>query len=85
MPNCLPVAKRELQPAGPCAGGHLGNRNFFLGTFQPPPPAVPRNRLAAPASIQLPQPELCTQVFEQKGALDRLEPFVSSSAPLYGP
>jgi len=80
---CLPVAKREIHRLALRAAAVSGDHRFFLGT-DTAPHAVHLKEMdcgcagvfSAPAAI-----ETYAQVFEEEGALDKLEGFAS----LFGP
>ncbi|MCO5573912.1 hypothetical protein L7F22_027688 [Adiantum nelumboides] len=84
---CLPVLKREIHREAIFAAVTSGSKQFFLGTD-----SAPHERHAKEAScgcagiynapVSIP---LYTQVFEQAGALDKLEAFTSFNGPdFYG-
>jgi len=80
---CLPVANGMWHRLALRLGRHLGNPKFFSAPIQPPHPAVQGIRPVAAPALQCPPLSLesYAQVFEQKGALDRLEAFRSRVAP----
>ena len=83
---CLPVVKRERHRLALVAAATGGDARFFLGTDSAPhPQATPRRRpAAAPGSSprRWRWPGLA-QVFEEEGALDRLEGFASLHGPAF--
>jgi dihydroorotase len=82
---CLPIAKREKHRRALRRAATSGSPAFFLGTDSAPH-AVPTKETAcgcagiftAPAAI-----ELYAEVFEEEGALDRLEAFASLNGPAF--
>lgn len=82
---CLPVAKREVHRLALRAAAISGDPRFFLGT-DTAPHAVHLKEMdcgcagifSAPAAI-----ETYAQVFEDEGALDRLEGFASLFGPAF--
>jgi dihydroorotase len=82
---CLPIAKREKHRQALRRAATSGNPAFFLGTDSAPH-AIPTKETAcgcagifsAPAAL-----ELYAEVFEEEGALDRLEAFASLSGPAF--
>ncbi len=82
---CLPIAKREKHRQALRRAAASGSPAFFLGTDSAPH-AIPTKETAcgcagiftAPAAL-----ELYTQVFEEEGALDRLEAFASLNGPAF--
>ncbi|MFI4948203.1 MAG: dihydroorotase [Alphaproteobacteria bacterium] len=82
---CLPIAKREKHRQALRRAATSGSPAFFLGTDSAPH-AIPTKETAcgcagiftAPAAL-----ELYTQVFEEEGALDRLEAFASLNGPAF--
>ncbi|HJU16587.1 MAG TPA: dihydroorotase [Stellaceae bacterium] len=80
---CLPIAKRETHRRALRKAATGGNPKFFLGSDSAPHPVAAKEAacgcagiFTAPAAI-----ELYAEVFEEEGALDRLEGF----AALFGP
>ena len=80
---CLPVAKREVHRLALRAAAISGDHRFFLGTDTAPHAVHLKEAdcgcagvFSAPAAI-----ETYAQVFEEEGALDKLEGFAS----LFGP
>lgn len=84
---CLPVVKREEDRLALVEAATSGHPRFFLGTDSAPHPrrrkesgSVPGGIYTAHAAI-----ELYAEVFEQAGALERLEAFASFHGPdFYG-
>jgi dihydroorotase len=84
---CLPVAKREHHRIALRKAACSGASNFFLGTDTAPHTVRAKEAecgcagiFNAPAAL-----ECYVQVFEEEGALDRLESFCSSNgARFYG-
>ncbi|MCP9915696.1 dihydroorotase [Cyanobium sp. ATX 6F1] len=82
---CLPVAKRELHRLALRQAATSGNPKFFLGTDSAPHPRGAKESACgcagiynAPVAI-----ESYAQVFEQEGALGRLEAFASEFGPRF--
>ncbi|MGH8279219.1 MAG: dihydroorotase [Gammaproteobacteria bacterium] len=76
---CRPVLKRETDREALVAAATGGNSKFFLGTDSAPHARACKERdhacagiFSAPAAL-----ELYAEVFEQAGALDRIEAFAS--------
>jgi len=76
---CLPVLKRGRHREGLVWAATSGNPRFFLGTDSAPHPRTTKEAghgcagiFSAHAAL-----ELCAEVFDGAGALDRLEGFVS--------
>ncbi|MEE2761800.1 MAG: dihydroorotase [Pseudomonadota bacterium] len=84
---CLPVAKREFHRLALREAAVSGSPWFFLGTDSAPHPVADKESdcgcagiFTAPAAM-----ELYAQVFEEEGALDKLEGFASVfGAQFYG-
>ncbi len=84
---CLPVAKRERHRLALRRAATSGHPRFFLGTDSAPHPAFAKEGACgcagifnAPAAL-----EIYATVFEDEGALDRLEAFASDNgARFYG-
>jgi dihydroorotase len=84
---CLPVLKREQHRETLIAAATGGNKKFFLGTDSAPHPRESKESACGCAGIYSAHAalELYTQVFEEAGALDRLEGFASQyGADFYG-
>ncbi len=82
---CLPVAKREEHRLALRRAATSGSAKFFLGTDTAPHPVHDKERdcgcagiFSAPAAL-----ETYAQVFEEEGALDRLEAFASLNGPRF--
>jgi len=82
---CLPIIKRETHRRALVAAATGGNPKFFLGTDSAPHPRGAKESdcgcagvYSAPAAL-----ELYAEVFEQAGALDRLEGFASLHGPRF--
>jgi len=84
---CLPIAKRELHRQALRAAATSGDKRFFLGTDTAPHPVHEKESdcgcagiFSAPTAMQV-----YTQVFDEEGALDKLEAFASINGPdFYG-
>jgi dihydroorotase len=82
---CLPIAKREKHRLALRRAATSGSRRFFLGTDSAPH-AVPTKETACgcagifTAATAL---ELYAEVFDEVGALDRLEAFASLNGPAF--
>ena len=82
---CLPVAKREEHRLALRRAAVSGSAKFFLGTDSAPHPQHDKERdcgcagiFSAPAAL-----ETYARVFEEEGALDRLEAFASLNGPRF--
>jgi dihydroorotase len=82
---CLPVAKRELHRLALRAAATSGEAKFFLGTDSAPHAVGDKESACgcaglfnAPAAL-----ESYAKVFEEEGALDRLEAFASLNGPAF--
>lgn len=82
---CLPIAKRECHRLALRAAATSGEPWFFLGTDSAPHPTTAKESgcgcagiFTAAAAI-----ELYAQVFDEEGALDRLEAFASLNGPRF--
>jgi len=82
---CLPVAKRERHRLALRAAATSGQGPFFLGTDSAPHPDRAKLQpcgcagcFTAPNTVSI-----LAQVFEQDGALDRLEAFTSLNGPTF--
>jgi dihydroorotase len=82
---CLPVAKRELHRLALRAAATSGSPKFFLGTDSAPHERHAKESACGCAGIyNAPFAlESYAQVFEQEGALDRLEAFASLHGPAF--
>jgi dihydroorotase len=84
---CLPVLKREAHRHALVAAATGGNLKFFLGTDSAPHGRRAKESACGCAGIYTAHAalELYAEVFEQAGALDRLEAFASFHGPdFYG-
>jgi dihydroorotase len=84
---CLPVAKRERHRVAVLAAAVSGSPKFFLGTDSAPHEIARKESACGCAGIfNAPFAlESYAQVFEEQGALDRLEGFASEHGPnFYG-
>ncbi len=84
---CLPVLKRESHRQALVAAATSGNPKFFLGTDSAPHPRHDKESSCGCAGIYTAHAalELYAEVFEQAGALDKLETFASFHGPdFYG-
>ncbi|MEL7098990.1 MAG: dihydroorotase [Pseudomonadota bacterium] len=82
---CLPVAKREEHRLALRAAATSGSRRFFLGTDSAPhtdpaklQPCGCAGCFTAPNTMSI-----LAQVFEEDGALDKLEAFTSLNGPAF--
>jgi dihydroorotase len=82
---CLPVAKREKHRLALRRAATGASQKFFLGTDTAPHPASDKESacgcagiFTAPAAL-----EIYARVFEEEGALDRLEAFASANGPRF--
>ncbi len=82
---CLPVAKRELHRLALRSAATSGNPKFFLGTDSAPHPRHAKESACGCAGIYNAPVALesYAEVFEQEGALDRLEGFASLHGPAF--
>lgn len=76
---CLPVLKRETHRETLLAAATSGNKKFFLGTDSAPHAQHTKESACGCAGIYTAHTaiELYAEVFEQAGALDKLEGFAS--------
>ncbi len=84
---CLPVLKRETHRQALVAAAISGNPKFFLGTDSAPHAKMTKEAACGCAGCYTAYAalELYAEVFEQAGALDRLEAFASfHGADWYG-
>jgi dihydroorotase len=82
---CLPVAKRERHRQAVRRAATSGSASFFLGTDSAPH-AVERKEAACGCAGIFNAPyalETYAAVFEEEGALDRLQAFASENGPLF--
>jgi dihydroorotase len=80
---CLPIAKREKHRQALRRAAASGNPRFFLGTDSAPH-AVPAKEIACGCAGIFTAPcalEIYAEVFEEEGALDRLEAFAALNGP----
>jgi dihydroorotase len=82
---CLPVAKREVHRIAVRRAATSGSPKFFLGTDSAPHPAERKEAECGCAGIfNAPFAlESYAAVFEEEGALDRLEAFASENGPRF--
>jgi dihydroorotase len=82
---CLPIAKRERHRQALRQAATSGNPHFFLGTDSAPHPVPDKERDCGCAGIFSAAAALETyaQVFDEEGALDRLEAFASLNGPRF--
>ena len=82
---CLPVAKREDHRLALRRAATSGNPRFFLGTDSAPHPDRAKLQACGCAGIySAPNTLSClAHVFEEEGALDRLEGFTSLNGPAF--
>ncbi len=84
---CLPVLKRETHRKALVAAASSGNRKFFLGTDSAPHAQHTKETACGCAGCYTAHAaiELYAEVFEQAGALDKIEGFASfHGADFYG-
>ncbi len=84
---CLPVLKREQHRQALIAAATSGHPQFFLGTDSAPHLRRHKESACGCAGIYTAHAALClyAEVFEQAGALERLEQFASFNGPdFYG-
>lgn len=76
---CLPLLKRESHRLALIEAATSGNSKFFLGTDSAPHPVSGKESACGCAGIYTAHAaiELYAEVFEQAGALDKLEAFTS--------
>jgi len=76
---CLPIAKREKHRLALRRAAVSGDRQFFLGTDSAPHPVSAKETACGCAGIFTASCalEIYAEVFEEEGALDRLEAFAS--------
>ncbi len=82
---CLPVLKREAHRRALRAAAVSGDARFFLGTDSAPHPRDAKEAECCAAGVfSAPVALAClAQVFEDEGALDRLEGFASLHGPAF--
>lgn len=82
---CLPIAKRELHRIALRKAATSGSAKFFLGTDSAPHPVGDKESSCGCAGIfNAPYAlESYAAIFEEEGALDRLEAFASENGPRF--
>ncbi len=82
---CLPVLKRESHRQALVAAATSGNPRFFLGTDSAPHPKGAKESDCGCAGIysSFAGIEFYAEIFEQAGALDKLEAFASLNGPAF--
>lgn len=82
---CLPVAKREEHRLAVRAAATSGDRHFFLGTDSAPHLDPTKECACGCAGCYTATNAVSavTEVFDQDGALDRLEAFISLNGPAF--
>ena len=82
---CLPVLKRETHRAALVEVAASGDPRFFLGTDSAPHPLHAKEAACCAAGVFSAPVALAwtAQVFEEEGALDRLEIFTSLAGPAF--
>jgi dihydroorotase len=82
---CLPIAKREKHRRALRRAATSGNPQFFLGTDSAPHPVAAKEAACGCAGIFTAPCALenYAEVFEEEGALDRLEAFASLNGPAF--
>lgn len=82
---CLPIAKREEHRLALRKAAVSGSPRFFLGTDSAPHPMHDKESACGCAGVfNAPVALACVaQVFDEEGALDRLEAFVSRNGPAF--
>ena len=82
---CLPVVKRERHRQALVAAATGGDTRFFLGTDSAPHPQAAKEAACGCAGVFSAPVALAwtAQVFEEAGALDRLEGFASLHGPAF--
>lgn len=80
---CLPVLKREEHRLALVAAATSGNPKFFLGTDSAPHPKSAKETACGCAGMYTAHAgiELYAEVFDEAGALDRLEAFAGFHGP----
>ena len=80
---CLPIAKREKHRRALRRAAKSGNPRFFLGTDSAPHPVLAKETACGCAGIftAICALEVYAEVFEEEGALDRLEAFAALNGP----
>jgi dihydroorotase len=82
---CLPIAKRELHRQALRAAATSGDARYFLGTDTAPHARHTKEAACGCAGIYSAPVamEVYAQVFDEMGALDRLEAFAALSGPAF--
>ncbi len=82
---CLPVAKREAHRLALRKAATSGNAKFFLGTDTAPHAVHEKESACGCAGIfsAMTAIEIYAQVFDEEGALDKLEGFASLNGPRF--
>ena len=82
---CLPIAKREKHRRALRRAATSGNPRFFLGTDSAPHPISAKETACGCAGIftAVCALEVYAEVFEEEGALDRLEAFAALNGPAF--
>ena len=82
---CLPIAKREKHRRALRRAATSGDTHFFLGTDSAPHPVSAKETTCGCAGIFTASCalEIYAEVFEEEGALDRLEAFASLNGPQF--
>ena len=82
---CLPVAKRETHRLALVEAATSGDPRFFSGTDSAPhPDRAKESACGCAGCFTAPNwLSICAQVFEEAGALDRLEGFASLNGPAF--
>lgn len=82
---CLPIAKREKHRLALRAAATSGDARFFLGTDTAPHPRHLKETACGCAGVYSAPVAMpaYTQVFEEEGALDKLEAFASLNGPAF--
>ncbi len=82
---CLPIAKRERHRLALREAVTSGSPHFFLGTDSAPHAITSKESGRAPAGIfnSMTAVECYAQVFDEEGALSRLEAFTSLNGPRF--
>lgn len=80
---CLPILKRNIHQQALISAATSGSNKFFLGTDSAPHPKGAKESACGCAGSYTAHAaiELYTEVFEQEGALDKLEGFASLNGP----
>ncbi|MFQ3322657.1 MAG: dihydroorotase [Pseudomonadales bacterium] len=80
---CLPILKRNIHQQALIAAATSGNRKFFLGTDSAPHTKNTKEAACGCAGCYTSNTalELYAQIFDEAGALDKLEAFASFNGP----